>query len=69
MSSKTYEIVLTLAMGDPSFANEIFASPEQALDGFDLTAEEFQTFKEMTRVKFEASALGKSKSFGMIIES
>ena len=68
MSSKTFETVLTLAMGDPSFANEIFASPEQALDGFDLTAEELNKFKEMTRVEFEASALENRKSFGVIIE-
>ena len=68
MSSKTFETVLTLAMGDPSFANEIFASPEQALDGFDLTAEELNKFKEMTRVEFEVSALENRKSFGMIIE-
>jgi hypothetical protein len=56
MSSKIFEIVLTLAMNDPSFANEIFASPEQALDGFDLTSEELNKFKEMTRVEFEISA-------------
>ena len=57
MSTKTFESVLSLAMNAPSFASEIFASPEEALDGFDLTAEEFQKFKEMIRVELEIHAL------------
>jgi hypothetical protein len=68
MSTKTFESVLSLAMNAPSFASEIFASPEQALDGFDLTVEEFQKFKEMTRVDLEIQAQGNHKSFGVSME-
>ena len=68
MSAKTFETVMSLAIGVPSFANEIFASPDQALEGFDLTEEEIHKFKNMSRVEFEIIALENYKPLGVDIK-
>ncbi|MCK6568855.1 MAG: Os1348 family NHLP clan protein [Anaerolineales bacterium] len=53
MSQQTVESVLTRAMSDAAFADSLFANPEKALTGFDLTAEEIASLKGMSRAEFE----------------
>ena len=67
MSQQTVESVLTRAMGDAAFAESLFANPEKALTGFDLTAEEIASFKELAREdlgKMAQASLEERKSFG-----
>jgi len=56
MSAKGIEAVLTRAMSDPAFADALFADVEKALAGFDLTGQELELFKGMSRADFEAYA-------------
>ena len=56
MSQQTVESILTQAMSDPAFANSLFANPDFALSGFDLTAEEISNLKSMSRADFEQYA-------------
>ena len=56
MSTNSVETVLSRAMSDAAFAEELFANPEQSLAGYDLTAEEVAKFKNMTRAELNAMA-------------
>ena len=56
MSAQSVESVLSKAMSDAKFADALFADPEKALAGYDLTAEEFAKFKGLTRADFEIYA-------------
>ena len=49
MSAQSVESVLSKAMSDAKFADALFANPEKALAGFDLTKEEIASFKELSR--------------------
>ena len=53
MSAKGIEAVLDQAMSDSGFADQLFANPDQALAGFELTTEEATTFKGMARADFD----------------
>ena len=54
MSTNGIEAVLSRAMSDNTFANQLFANPDQALVGFELTAEEAATFKGLSRAEFSS---------------
>jgi acetyl-CoA acetyltransferase len=56
MSAQTVESILSRAMSDASFAEALLANPEQALAGFDLTAEELANVKGMSRADFNEFA-------------
>ena len=45
----TIETILSRAMSDPAFAEQLFADADQALAGYDLTAEEIAKLKGMSR--------------------
>ena len=67
MSQQTVESILTRAMSDAAFADSLFANPEKALTGFDLTAEEVAKFNSMSRADFEQfknASPEERKSFG-----
>jgi hypothetical protein len=49
MSAQSVESVLSKAMSDTAFADALFADPAKALAGFDLTAEEAASFKDLRR--------------------
>lgn len=53
MSAKSVETILSRAMSDAKFADSLFASPDQALNGYDLTAEEADTLKHLSRADFD----------------
>ena len=40
-------------MSDPEFANQLFTDSEQALAGFDLSADEITSLKSMSRAEFD----------------
>jgi len=56
MSAKGIEEVLSRAMSDASFVDALFANAEEALASFDLTAQEMESFKGMSRADFETYA-------------
>ena len=53
MSPKGIESVLSRAMSETEFANQLFSDAEQALAGFDLTADEVTQLKSMSRAEFD----------------
>jgi len=67
MSTKSVETILSRAMNDATFAEELSASPSKALAGYDLTTEETSQITSMSRVEFAALATEQRKSFGVII--
>jgi hypothetical protein len=70
MSAQTVETILSRAMSDAKFADSLFASPDQALTGYDLSAEEAVTLKGMTRADLDsvaASSPEERKSFALTL--
>jgi hypothetical protein len=53
MSTEAVESVLSRAMSDAAFADTLFANAEKALSGFDLTGEEVEKFKGLSRADFD----------------
>ena len=67
MSATGIESVLSRAMSDAQFANQLFSEPEKAIAGFDLTADEVAQLKSMPRAEFDKFAKStpeERKSFG-----
>jgi hypothetical protein len=67
MSAQTVESILSRAMSDASFAEALLANPEQALTGFDLTADELANIKGMSRAdvdQFASASPEERKSMG-----
>jgi len=56
MSAETVETVLARVMSDTDFAEALFKNAENALTGYDLTPEEIENIKNMSR-----EGLGESK--------
>jgi hypothetical protein len=56
MSAEAVETVLTRAMSDADFAESLFTNAEEALAGYDLTKEEVEGFKNMSREGFNEFA-------------
>lgn len=56
MSTQTVETVLNRAISDQTFREQLFANPDQALAGFELSAEELASFKSMSQADFETLA-------------
>jgi len=68
MSAASIETILSRAMSDSAFADQLFANPEQTLTGYDLTAEEAAAFKGISRTDVDAFAKAspeERKSFGI----
>jgi len=63
----TIDIILSRAMSDAVFTEELFANPSKALAGYDLTAEETVQITSMSRAEFAALATEERKSFGLMI--
>ncbi len=69
MSANSIETVLGRAISEPEFADLLLSDPDNALAGYDLTAEEFESLRSMTRVDFETLAQAspeERKSFSVI---
>ena len=67
MSTKGIEEVLSRAMSDAAFAESLFADVEKALTGFDLTTEEADSFKALSREdlsKMAQASPEERRSFG-----
>lgn len=58
----TLETILSRAMNEPEFAEQLFNDPDQALAGYELSAEEYAKLKELSRAEFDALALEDRKS-------
>jgi hypothetical protein len=54
MSATSVETILSRAMSNAKFADQLFTNPDQALAGFDLTGEEVEKFKGMSRADFDS---------------
>jgi len=69
MFTKGIEAVLSRAMSDASFEEVLFVNPEQVLCGFELTTEEAEIFKEISRDEldcFKRASLEERRSFALI---
>jgi hypothetical protein len=67
VSAQTIETILSRAMSDATFAETLFANPEKALAGYDLTADEIANVKGMARTdfdKFSSASPEERKSMG-----
>jgi hypothetical protein len=58
----TLETILSHAMSEPKFAEQLFKNPEEALADYTLTAEEHTQLKNMSRAEFEVLATEQRKS-------
>ena len=56
MSTQAVETVITRAISDSAFRKELFAHPDQALAGYELSTEEAANFKNISEADFEAWA-------------
>ena len=67
MSATGIESILSRAMSDSAFADQLFNDPEQALAGLDLTTEEAASLRSISRAEFDQFAAAtpeERKSFG-----
>jgi hypothetical protein len=53
MSANTVETILSRPISDAAFAEQLFTDPDQALAGYDLTAEENASLKHLSRADFD----------------
>lgn len=58
MSAQAVKLVSPGEMSDTTFADMLFANPDAALAGFDLTAEETAKIKSISRAEFENALPG-----------
>ena len=56
MSVQAVETILSRAMSDAEFGASLFENPDQALAGYDLTADETKSMKSMPRAEFDLLA-------------
>jgi len=61
----TLEIVLTHAMSDAVFAEQLMADPEKALADYELTPDELAQIKGMSSVEFSALEADARKSLSV----
>ena len=64
----TIETILTRAMSDPEFAEQLFNNPEEALASYDLTAEEYAQLQKMSQTEFTALVAEDRKSLVGLIQ-
>jgi hypothetical protein len=62
MPTKSVEEILHRAMSDRAFTELLFANPEKALAGYNLSAEDLATFKGISRAEFAGLAIEERKS-------
>jgi hypothetical protein len=55
MSHKVVEDLISRAVVDTEFREQLFSAPDKALAGHDLTPEERKALAEMSREKFDSS--------------
>ncbi|MEO8076247.1 MAG: Os1348 family NHLP clan protein [Acidobacteriota bacterium] len=55
MSHKAVEDIISRAVVDTEFREQLFSAPDKALAGNDLTPEERKALAEMSREKFDSS--------------
>ena len=65
MYTKSVQTILSRAMNEPEFADELFANPRKALSAYHLTSDEIILFEGMSRAEFKAMAAEERKSFGI----
>jgi hypothetical protein len=58
----TIETILDRAMSEPDFAQQLFEDADQALHGYNLTAEEFIQIKSISQAKFADLQIEERKS-------
>ena len=66
MSQQIVESVLTRMMTDAAFADSVFADANKALVEYNLSAEDLDKFKGLSRAEFDAMSADDRKSFGGI---
>ena len=61
----TIETILSRAMSDDTFAEQLFTDAETALAEYDLSAEDVAKFKGLSRVQFDAMTPDQRKSMSL----
>jgi len=56
MSAESVQSILSRAMSDASFADLLFSDPDQAMAGYDFTADEGANLRGISRADFAALA-------------
>jgi len=65
----TLETILSRAMRDTAFAEQLITNPEEALADYDLSAEELAQFEGISSVEFAALEADVRKSFSFYISA
>lgn len=68
MSEKVLKEIIQRAVEDEAFRKLLFSSPQEALKGYDLTAEEIKTLSDLNEDNFDkfAGGLGDRTTKGWI---
>ena len=61
----TIETILSRAMNDDAFAEQLFTDAETALAEYDLSADEVEKLKGMSRAQFDAMPPDERKSMSL----
>jgi len=72
MSAQSVETILSRAMSDSAFADQLFANADAALASYELTSEERTSLKSMSRAeldKFAAAGPEERRSFSIAFHS
>ncbi len=56
MSAESVKSIIGRAMADQAYRELLFSNPDQALAGFDLTAEEANVLRGLKREEFDSAA-------------
>ena len=57
MSREAVKQIISRAMAEPAFREQLRSDPDAALSGYELTAEEMQMLKGLPRESFENGAM------------
>lgn len=63
----TIETILAHAMREPDFAQQLFADADQAISGYDLSAEERTQIKSISHATFNNMPLEERRSFASLL--
>ena len=65
MFTKSVQTILSRAMSEPDFADQLFANPRKALAYYHLSPDEIALFEGMSRSQFKALEAEERKSYSV----
>ena len=61
------ETIFNRAMNEPDFAHRLFADPDRALSGYDLSPDELTQIKSISQAQFNSMVIEERKSFASTV--